>query len=179
MKVRNTFIIFLVSGFWHGAAWQYIIWGGLHGAAIGYEIMTKSTRDKILSRFPKAVASFIGLVFTFGFVCFTDIFFRANTVQDAFYMIGKLGDIPAEIGTILSTHKFAFLNLPNLYNFVYPGAAVIIFLEAVNFFSVKYSLKEHFGNRPTWLRWSIYYSAVLLLLFYGVYEKHQFIYFQF
>ncbi len=153
--------------------------GGLHGAAIGYEILTKSTRDKVLAMLPKVVANFIGLAFTFGFVCFTDIFFRANTVQDAFYMIGKLGDIPAEIGTILATHKFAFLNLPNLYNFVYPAAAVIILLEVVNFFSTKYDFNEQFGSKPTWMRWSIYYSSILLLLFYGVYEKHQFIYFQF
>ncbi|MCG7859047.1 MBOAT family protein, partial [Flavihumibacter sediminis] len=105
MKLRNTFIIFLVSGFWHGANWTFIFWGFLH--AIYYiplllsnnnrsnlEIVAKS---RILPSF-KEVTQIIG---TFALVCFAWIFFRANNIQHAFeYIYGIFNrsffSIPAE-----------------------------------------------------------------------------------
>lgn len=90
----NVFIVFLVSGLWHGAAWTYVIWGALHGAyqVIGY--FTKKPRDKFWAKFGvtndnkwlKAVRRFN----TFVLVCFAWIFFRANSFADLKLLIAKL-----------------------------------------------------------------------------------------
>lgn len=69
----------LLAGVWHGAGWNFLLWGGLHGAAlIAYRVWTK-TRIKL----PAALAWF----FTFNFINFTWVFFRANSFRDAFKVI--------------------------------------------------------------------------------------------
>lgn len=174
-----AFLTFLLSGLWHGASWQFVIWGGLFGLAIAYEVLTLNWRRKLFAKLPKWLGDQIGRAITFSYACFAGIFFRANTVGDAFAMIRKLGNLPTEFKTILRTHKFAFLHLPNLYDYVYPGMAVILLLEISHFVGGKLRFKETFEQRPAWTRWSLYYGAIILLIFCGVYEKHEFIYFQF
>ncbi len=90
----NVFIVFLVSGLWHGASWTYVIWGALHG---GYQIagyFTKGPRDKFWARF--GVTKDTGWLRalrrlnTFLLVCFAWIFFRANNFADLTVLITKL-----------------------------------------------------------------------------------------
>lgn len=172
-------ITFLISGLWHGASWRYIIWGGMFGVALAYEVLTLNWRKKIFAKMPQWVGDRLGQALTFSYVCIICIFFRANTVADAFLFIKKLGNIPTEIKTILQTHKFAFLNLPHVYIYLVPAVAAILLLELSHYTSTKLKFKETFEARPAWTRWSLYYAALLLLIFCGVYQKHEFIYFQF
>ena len=86
--IRNTFIIFLVSGFWHGASWNFIIWGFLHACAFLPLLLTKRNRkysQEIVAseaRFPSIKELFL-MFGTFAFVTFTWIFFRADTLNNA------------------------------------------------------------------------------------------------
>lgn len=90
----NLFIVFLVSGLWHGAAWTYVIWGAIHGV---YQIignLTIKPRNRVLRAIglPESSAPVrIGRrVITFALVCFAWLFFRANSVSDAFALIGTV-----------------------------------------------------------------------------------------
>ena len=86
---RNLMLTMLIGGLWHGAAWTFVVWGGLHGTALivdhwrqrrpGYVPPTASTRRLWVSRF-----------LTFQFVCFAWIFFRAESFSDAWAMITGL-----------------------------------------------------------------------------------------
>ncbi|WP_310557735.1 MBOAT family O-acyltransferase [Flavobacterium sp.] len=88
MKIRNTFIIFLVSGFWHGANWTFIVWGALHAVFFLPLLLTQRNRNNIESVAKgKSLATlheFIAIASTFCLTSFAWIFFRAKTVTDAF-----------------------------------------------------------------------------------------------
>jgi alginate O-acetyltransferase complex protein AlgI len=82
---RNLFITFLLSGFWHGANWTFLIWGGLHGAGVMTTRQLERSafyRDKV-PRLLKQIGVFI-------FVCFTWIFFRAESLADARLIVGRI-----------------------------------------------------------------------------------------
>ena len=78
----NILIVFLASGLWHGANWTFVIWGGLHGAAMVGETL-------LAPRLP-VPPRWLGRCLTFAFVCFAWIFFRAGSVADAFTLISAL-----------------------------------------------------------------------------------------
>jgi alginate O-acetyltransferase complex protein AlgI len=81
-------ITFTLGGLWHGISWNFLIWGVLHGLALGVVFAWKRLR-KIPS--PHWWAKAIGVLITFHFVCFTWIFFRASTLENAFAILRGLG----------------------------------------------------------------------------------------
>ena len=91
MKIRNTFIIFLVSGFWHGANWTFIIWGVLHAMFFLPLMVLNLNRvhvDTVAKgrRIPSC-KELVSMVTTFGLVTFAWIFFRADSLSHAFQYI--------------------------------------------------------------------------------------------
>ena len=93
-QLLNLFIVFMVSGLWHGAAWTFVIWGAIHGV---YQIignLTIKKRNALLNKIGISQKSFgiclIRRFNTFLLVCFGWLFFRANTVGDAFTLIKTL-----------------------------------------------------------------------------------------
>ena len=179
----NLFFVFLVSGFWHGANWTFIAWGALHGFYLIFALLTKTWRKKINTGTGIAnvhwLNNTINVTTTFVLVTVAWVFFRANNVGDAFYIVRKFCAIPGELKQVLATKKIAFLNLPGLYNVLLPCFGLIVFLELAHFVQIKYRLPDTFGKRPALVRWTLYYSGLAALIYLGVYEKHQFIYFQF
>lgn len=94
MKVRNTFIIFLVSGFWHGANWTFIVWGAINAIYFLPLLLTNKNRDNlgIMAQgryFPTAKESLLMLK-TFGLTVFAWIFFRAENIGHAFQYISGI-----------------------------------------------------------------------------------------
>ncbi len=167
----NLFIVFLISGFWHGANWTYIIWGALNGFYLIFAIFSQKLRNNLLSfsglkKFPK-LNQFFQILITFILSCFAWIFFRANNVTDAFYIIKK---IPTLKGPL-------FYENPSMLIF---SAFGIAFLFAVEF--KKEYLPESFSffNNRNWLVRNLSYAfLIVLILLIGVFDGGQFIYFQF
>ncbi len=178
----NLFFVFMVSGFWHGANWTFIIWGALHGLYLIVGVLTKKSRHNFIHSVGidkvKWLDDSLNVVTNFILVTFAWIFFRAVNVADAFFIIRKIAGVPAELLTLAKTHKLAFLNLPGLF---YMGQCLIciIGLEVAHLVSVKYRLEETFRTRPAVLRWSLYSAGLMCFYLFGVFEKHTFIYFQF
>lgn len=174
----NLLTTFLISGLWHGANWTYVIWGGIHGAAQIAEntfFPTKRRNDS------KGWKRFGAWLVTFSVVCLCWVFFRANTISDAFYALSHLlrGWTPAgiyrSIQSLLISRKlvvYYFFTLGGLlvYDYLqYTGSNLFVWL-----------------NRMHWpVRWGAYYFLVLLVFIsflqanggYG--DAVQFIYFQF
>lgn len=177
--VVGLFTTFFLSGLWHGAGWKFVIFGLLHGGALIYEYFTRKKRKKLFSKLPQSVNTGLSKVLTKVYVLFTWIFFRANNVADAFYIIRKLGAVPKEIHQVITTKKIAFLNLPGIMNALLPAFGFIFLLEFIYLITAKYDLSKTFSNKPLLFRWSAYFAALILIITCGVFEKHQFIYFQF
>ena len=113
--IRNVFIIFLVSGFWHGANWTFIFWGLLNALYFLPLIIAKRNRkhlDVIAEDdlFPK-VKHFIGMILTFSLTTFAWIFFRANTISEAIHYIQKILHFDLNIERI-NMNRFPFEFIP-------------------------------------------------------------------
>jgi len=174
MRIRNTFIIFIVSGFWHGSNWTFIIWGFLNALFILPSIVLKTNRNNLDivaegKLFPN-IKEIFQLIVTFSLASFAWIFFRSASVTDAFEYIGRMF---STLGTGIG-YPYKLLN---------GDMKVLIFILIMLIFEwfmreQLHPLRKPFTKMPVFARWTIYLLlAVLVLLFAG--EQSEFIYFQF
>ncbi len=173
MQVRNTFIIFLVSGFWHGANWTFVVWGLLNALYVMPSIFLKSNRHHMdivaKGKMLPTVREFVSMLTTFGLTVFAFIFFRAESLSSAFQYIKR----------ICSTSIFSIPYFPNA------SLSIPTIVLAILFFVVEwhgreqsYAIAQLFTRRPKILRWSFYY-ILLMTIFVFAGSKQPFIYFQF
>ena len=173
MKVRNTFIIFLVSGFWHGANWTFIIWGLLNAIYIMPSIIFNTNRSNLdivaTGKFFPSYKEFFQIITTFILTVFAWIFFRSNTVGQAF----------AYISTIFSSSLFTipFFKKGTLS---FPTIILVVFFIVIEWRGREqnYAIENMFNKKPFYYRWVFYY-ILLLLFFLFAGSNQEFIYFQF
>lgn len=89
---RNLLITMLIGGFWHGASWNFIFWGGLHGAALAIEKLRTNFGRKHLVILPRSIiaTNAFATILTFHFVCLGWIFFRCDTFNDSWIMLKQI-----------------------------------------------------------------------------------------
>lgn len=174
MKVRNTFIIFIVSGFWHGANWTFIVWGFLNAFYFLPLLLTNNNRNnlEIVARgkvFP-SVKELVQILITFGLTVFAWIFFRAESITHALGYISQ----------ILSP---SIVNLPEFSQMSRALNTIVLIIILV---FVEWSGREsefalsEIGKkwyRP--LRWSFYSIIIFLIGMFMPTSETPFIYFQF
>jgi len=172
----NIFIVFLVSGLWHGAGWTFVCWGGLHGLYLILGHIMKSSREKCssffcLHKFP-FLLKFFRVFITFNLVSFAWIFFRANSLADAFYVITHLfSGLSFSISELLvGTITIPYLIIAFLS---------IFFMEFIHLIQRRVHIRQFLDDKPLIIRWSIYCILIFAILIFGVYEEIPFIYFQF
>lgn len=179
---RNIMIVFVVSGIWHGANWTFFVWGALHGIYQICSIMFATYQTKIMQRLGADEESFsikfFNILTTFSLVCFAWIFFRANTISDALFIVRNLFLFNPE--TILTDQLYNLgLEASEFRIAIYS----ILFLLCVHYFQRKHKLREFIMKQWLPFRWAIYISAIIFMLIYGIYgstyDPSQFIYFQF
>lgn len=111
LSIRNTFIIFLVSGFWHGANWTFIVWGLIHALLFLPLLLSNSNRNSLKEQsyqyrdFPKIIITFI-------FVCLAWVFFRAENLTSAWsYIIGMFNFTDFDISLFYKNSKYSLISL--------------------------------------------------------------------
>ncbi len=183
-KYVNIMIVFLISGLWHGANWSYVVWGGLNGLyqVIGavFTPLRNIIKEKLHLEKIRLPLTIIYILVTFMLVDFTWIFFRADTIQHAFDVIGSIFHMndPALLanGTL---YDFG-LSKPN---FVVLGVALIILLMAdiCKYHGIK--VRRVVLDANIVVRWTIIIAGILSILIFGIwgsgYSATNFIYFQF
>jgi D-alanyl-lipoteichoic acid acyltransferase DltB (MBOAT superfamily) len=172
----NLFIVFLVSGLWHGANWTFIVWGALHGFYLIFGIATEKIRRRINKKLLLDKIPALSTLVTFILVCFAWIFFRADNVKIAFYIASHIiTGLPAIIRHPHNLIQYFGIEKKELILcFV-----VIFLLEAVHLIQRKIDIVQYFKARPIYFRWAIYLCILGIAFFFGIFEKRQFIYFQF
>jgi len=175
----NLFIVFLVSGLWHGANWTFVIWGALHGFYLVFSLITKDFRGRINRLFHFDKVAFLSVLSTFSLVAFAWIFFRANSVQSAFYIVEHMFTGLPDVANNLLHHQpvLDYMGLEKR-SFIL-SLFLIVFLETIHFIQSKRSISEVLAQKSIYVRWAVYYVAILSIIFLGVFENRQFIYFQF
>jgi D-alanyl-lipoteichoic acid acyltransferase DltB (MBOAT superfamily) len=173
MKVRNTFVIFAVSGFWHGANWTFVVWGLLNAVYFLPLLLTNRNRSNLAivgegRLFPSAKEAF-NMFFTFGLTIIAWIFFRAENIGHAIdYLSGMFS---SSLFTIpeMSDRRGAFITILLLMFFM-----VIEWIGREQQYAI-----AHIGlkwGRPR--RWAFYYVITMMVFLLGG-KQQQFIYFQF
>ena len=189
----NLFLTFLLSGLWHGANWTYVVWGALNGFYLVFGIWTQPWRKKAaavigLDRYPR-LHQYVKMIVTFSLVCFAWIFFRANTIGDALYIVchlftgvwGFLSDVLPRLTTLRAGEgKLGPILLGQPPRELVIAVASILFMEAVHLIQRHNGIRHMLRERPVWVRWTLYYAWVIGILSFGAFNSQsQFIYFQF
>jgi alginate O-acetyltransferase complex protein AlgI len=86
----SLFITFLLVGLWHGAGWTFVVFGAMHGAALVYEALSRKFRKKLSKKINPFIYNKLCLLLVLGYVTLSFIFFRAGSVNDAFFIINSL-----------------------------------------------------------------------------------------
>ena len=173
--MRNTLIIFLVSGFWHGANWTFLVWGLLNAVYIMPSIIFKTNRNHLdivaQGKLFPSVKESIQIFITFSLTTFAWIFFRANDLHHAFSYIS--GIFSKELLSV------PFLVHPELQKSIICIGLIILFVVIEwTGRTNKYAIENMGLKSHKVIRWTFYYAVVFaILLSYG--KKHAFIYFQF
>jgi len=173
-KVRNIFIIFVVSGFWHGANWTFIVWGALNAIYFLPLMLLNKNRvntDVIAQgKYFPSIKEFFNLSLTFGLTVFAWIFFRANNLEHAFSILGKI--FSQSIFNIQVNWTNGYITILHLFLII-----VFIIVEWLNR-DLLYGLQRLPSN--ILIRRVAYFIIIAIILFTGEYHsKQEFIYFQF
>ena len=170
----NLIVTFMISGLWHGANWTYVIWGTMHGVAqILENIMHKPLQFIKSKKFGKAILVFT--VFVFCSIAF--IFFRAETVSDAFYIISHLFD---GITAPLNYLRTGFVTL-GIYKMLFAYMAVwILLLMIYDYLNREKDFIHALATKHKIIQWTFYVLlGVIVVLFSQKGAPAEFVYFQF
>lgn len=180
----NLFLTFLISGLWHGAEWTFVVWGALHGFYLIVGIITDPIYQKILTpRLCKTFGiKFLQIAITFSLTCLAWVFFRANSLEEAIYIVSHLfSGLPQDIYWVMQDEKYTkeLLRLGQSVEEFNTALWAIFVMELVHFLQRKEDMYNMFRAKPLLFRWAFYIVLVLAILNFGVSEEIQFIYFQF
>ena len=178
----NIFITFIVSGLWHGANWTFVIWGALHGTYLIIALALTNPKKQFSSLIQKQSKSFnklLDVTITFILVTFAWIFFRANNLDDAIYIISNLFVNYNEILN-LSELRTQFRGIGLFQEDLIKCFLLILALFLYSSYERSGNVWEKLQEKPKWIRWSIYYILVYGILFIAPHSNvNNFIYFQF
>ncbi len=169
---RNIMIVFLLSGFWHGANWTFLVWGGLHGFyLIMQRLLTKAlgNTNAWLQFSKKPFAKIIMVACTFLLTCFAWVFFRATDMHSAMTVIQgilTLGSL-SQLGAAFSDSTVRL------------GLVLILGLELLQYLHRKRSMLQRLAGLPLPMRWVLWYSLILFIIVFGKFGNEEFLYFRF
>lgn len=162
-KVRNyfnVFLTFLISGFWHGANWTFVVWGCLHGL---FQIIEKMLN--LNKKHSKGILSLVRIGLTFSLVNIAWIYFRMPSVDAANSVIVK----------ILTDHTFDIDVIMGNKYLIFP-LYILIIKDIVDEYFPSYNV---FTCKNIVVRWFSYWLCLMLILLFGVFDAGQFIYVSF
>jgi len=165
-----TLITFLLSGLWHGAAWTFVIWGLLHAIALIYEVFTLKQRRKWKRKINKNIYGILSNFLVFCFVNLTYVFFRAETIKDAFYIL--INSFNFRLG-------FQNVNLFNFKSDMTISIILIFLLFIIEVLEKNYHIASKIMSSNSIIKIFLLLFGVFSIILLGKWEESAFIYFQF
>ena len=193
----NILIVFMLSGAWHGANWTFIVWGALHGIyLLGERFFHKSRQPAVRRtsdqqpgdqrpevRRPSLPATIFRRLVVFTLVTFAWIFFRAQNLGQARYIIRNLFvGLRGQLRDVIANLHFARLQLVYLnqsLNELVIALAALAFLTFIQSLQNDQPIDKWLEARPRPLRWAFYYGIPLAFVSLGIFNRSKFIFFQF
>ncbi|RYZ97964.1 MAG: MBOAT family protein, partial [Sphingobacteriaceae bacterium] len=153
------FITFFLSGLWHGAGWNFVIFGVLYGIAMIYEFYTRKKRKKIAKKLPVWLSDYLSMFFVFVYATYTWIFFRSQTFGEAIYILRH----------IFAMDSYQLLNLFIICKITYLVGLVIL---------IDIYLHDYY-EKNTYSTFFINLFLLINTLLFATFGGNAFIYFQF
>ncbi len=182
VQYRNILIVFIISGLWHGASWNFIVWGGIHGIFQIVENFSMPMRNKLkeIAKIKTDCFSyhFFQTALTFFAVDFAWIFFRAPGAKTALHIIKKM--LSPEFSSFHIEELFhAGLNKENFCVLF----VSLILLLIVDLFRHNQNIRQFIEQQNLPFRWLIYYCGIFSIIIFGIYgpgyDASTFVYMQF
>ena len=178
MKVKNTFIIFVVSGFWHGANWTFIVWGALNAIYFLPLLLTNNNRKNLETvaqgKLLPSLKELSFMLLTFGLTVFAWIFFRAENIGHAWHYIQDMIIGLTTKGGYIQSINFIYWKI----GFTIPLVILIFVLIEWLGREGQYAISNLGLKRKPSFRYAMYYAIIIAIFWFGGKEQ-QFIYFQF
>lgn len=175
VRTRNAFIVFFLSGLWHGANYTFIAWGLFHAILLTTFVNIKKYTARI------KISSFWCIALTFLFTSLARVFYRSQTMDTAIILAKKIFTFSPGYTQLYTSNDVH--GLPGTLMGLPLGNFAFIFLLLPCFFFIErliYKKKiQLLYTYPVYVRWGVYYLAIMTILFIGVFDTRQFIYFQF
>ncbi len=179
-RAANVMITFLVSGLWHGASWNFVFWGGIHGGVVLSERLWNRQTSLRVKDIPGGATWLprplvvLRILATFTFVCIAWIFLRAKDFQDSFLILQRI--------TVDFFNLSAYRSLGEVWAPcpIEKGILLVLFL----FILIEWLQRKHqhplvLKHMHGLMRWIIYTVMLWFTLFWGTWSTGQFVYFQF
>ena len=169
MKIRNIFIIFLVTGFWHGANWTFIAWGFINACYFLPLMLTKQNRKYLdivaEGKILPSIKEFFQMGLTFFITCMARVFFRSESISGAFNYIRIM----------FST---SLLTIPSILpKRLIPAIILFVVIEWIQR-EKQHALQIDNFKLPEVVKWGLYYSLIIIIIVFGG-TQQEFFYFQF
>ncbi len=171
----NLLVTFFVSGLWHGAAWHFVVWGGLHGFLQVLENCFPFMR-KLAKREKEGSAIWLCRIVTFVIAMLAWVFFRAETVSDACYVLVHMWDGLMNPAAYIAKGLADFgMGVSEVLSLVIPFVLLMVY----DFAALKNDPIAKVRSLKKTVRWVIYYGFVFLVLMLASFNAQEFVYFQF
>jgi len=169
--IFSLLLTFVALGVWHGSGWTFVIYGLIQGLVIVYEVKARNFRDWLKRVLGHNLFATWSILCTYVIFALSLIFFRCDTISDAFYFIRHLSF------TNYTNCKDVNLGMSDHICIV---SGVALFLVLVyEFFMSRGDLLKRLERQPAVVRWSVYYLIVFTIFIYGKFGANNFIYLQF
>jgi len=172
-KIRNTFIIFILSGFWHGANWTFVVWGALNAAFFLPLLITNNNRSNIeivaVGKYFPSVKELVQILFTFTLTVFAWIFFRSENITQALQIVTEIFSV-------------SFFEIPYFQSI--SESIPVIFLLFFFILIEWIGREQQFAIEVFACNWKapfrdLFYYLLIFLIFWFAGKQEEFIYFQF
>ena len=173
-RIQNTMIIFLVSGFWHGANWTFVVWGALNALYFLPLLLLNKNRNNLdivaKGKWLPSIKDLFWMGFTFGLMVFAWIFFRAENLSHAFAIIGEIFSSSIFDVPLFPKREVVLTTIELL--------AVFVMIEWLGR-EGRFAIDKLVDNWPKFFRYTFYVVLTFVTIYYGNFSDNQFIYFQF
>ncbi|MEO6814428.1 MAG: MBOAT family O-acyltransferase [Ginsengibacter sp.] len=160
-------ISFIVIGIWHGASWNYVVFGLLQAIALIYETVTKKARKKVARRMPTSLYNNLSIIATFSYVSFSLIIFRSATYSEAMNFFEGLFSNPGKL----------FYDTPSTLLFMLLGCGILLIHDLQEEYKIT---NFYLFSNKSWVAQAVPYAFLITyILLAGVFDGGQFIYFSF
>lgn len=167
----SLIVTFVALGVWHGAGWNFAIYGLLQGLILCYEMKVTVLRNGVEKWLGKGAGGFVLMLRTYLLFAFSLLFFRLKSVSEALYFINHI--------SFRVHHSWKEINIGMPDHTCIVAGSTLALIWLYEYFSAKSDLLNRLEEQPAWVRWCVYYTLVFAILTTGKFGSDNFIYLQF